>query len=131
MDVWYCPNCGSVLPGGKGTLCCPDCAADFGATAVWGPITSKNPDAEHREQRSLPLGILSLIGRSVVVGLAFVVSLVLVILSAIPYGGGSVELILLMWVVLIVGIVWAAFPLARAVSLRIYDAYNSRSRAQE
>lgn len=90
---------------------------DFGLDAAWGPVTNNKgvwtPRAQLAglDRSSLSYAFFLLIVRLGVGALAFVVLLGLLILSAIPYGGGGSTLIGLMWIVALVVPVWAAVPL--------------------
>jgi len=134
QEAWYCPSCRAPLPDGTATARCPECAADFGPIAAWGPVTNNkgkwtpriDPAAEERDKRSIAYGVAALIGRGVIVFFGWVAVLALAFLSAGPYGGGSRGLLQLTQIVPIAGAVWAALPLLRAVYYRITDVTKSR-----
>jgi len=126
-NLWYCPSCRSSLPEGEPSIACPACNADFGPNAAWGPVTNNKGRWTPREREgdnrpSLVFAIFQCIARLFIGGLAWVAVLALLILSAVPYGGGSKDLFSLLQFTTVVVIVWAAIPVAEALYQTVFGS---------
>lgn len=110
MDqIWCCPNCLKRLSKGKETAQCNWCGANFEAGAVWSPI--KKSEIILSEDDSTLNFIGRFVGRLFLGGLIWGFLLVLVFLSAIPYGGGDRKLISLLQIFTVILPIWAVWPL--------------------
>ena len=113
---WYCPSCRRKLPDGESTLECPSCDVDFGAEAVWGPVTNDRgewtprPKNDTDDRPSLGYAIFRMISRLLVGALVWLAIMTLSLLSAVPYGGGSQGLFQLWQIATWAIPVWAAVP---------------------
>ena len=119
-EFWYCPSCRIKVPDGESALACSGCDADFGPNAAWGPVQNDKGKwsprkSEGDDRPSIGYAIFQFIFRLFIGGLVWVVMLALAILSAVPYGGGSKGLFALLQVTTTVVLVWAVFPVAKAL----------------
>ena len=79
------------------------------------PLKAGPPEPIAEERPSLGYAIFQFCGSLVIGALAWVVIVALTLLSAVPFGGGSKELIGLL-ILATIGIpIWAAFPLAKTI----------------
>jgi LSD1 subclass zinc finger protein len=114
---WYCPSCRHALPDGSETVRCPACKADFGPDAAWGPVENNRgewvprPRADVDDRPSISYALFRVVGRLLIGAVVWLVVAALVLMSAVPYGGGNRGLIGLLKLVTYLIPLWAAFPL--------------------
>jgi uncharacterized membrane protein len=131
---WFCPKCRAALPGDESTPACPACAADFGPHAAWGPVLnnegvwSPRPQPPVEQYPSLSHAISLLILRLMLGASVFLGLVVLMFLSAVPYGGGGKGIIGLMKFVVVVVPLWAATPLIATVFRKVGAARRASAR---
>lgn len=117
---WYCPSCRKELPSGAATAECPLCRADFGENAAWGPVQNDQGSWSPRltsgdDYPSLAYALFQVLWRLILGAFAWLALGALVMVSAIPYGGGSKGLIILLQLATVCIPIWAAIPLARVL----------------
>jgi hypothetical protein len=117
-----CPACNADLPFGKLATECPKCGADLRAdrllrSFVDGARSDASPPGMINGRVSL-LGqvLMSIMKRLFLCVLIAGIAVFLAIASAIPYGGGSGQLILLAWAAVLLGPIWVLYPLTQFFS---------------
>jgi hypothetical protein len=124
-QTWYCPRCRSELQLGAECSCCPKCNADFGPTAIWGPVSNPNGQWEARPEGVAALNatlghalgrvFFRLIGGLII----WAVFGFIFLISAIPYGGGDRDRLALWFISTFVLAIWALWPLVHVRFKRV------------